>query len=111
MIDWDRLVLDPLESIFGEGEQDGEPVMYCPVNGDPFPIDGVFDAAYRDAELIDPLSANTTQPVLGVRLARFASPPQQDDQVRIPRTGKTYLVTDVRPDSHGGAKLMLGEMT
>lgn len=76
MIDWDRLVLERLESIFGEDEQGGEPVMYYSVNVAPFVIDGLLDAAYRDAELIDSLSANAFQLVLGVRLTRFGSPPQ-----------------------------------
>lgn len=111
MIDWDRLVLEPLEAVFGEGEQGGEQIMYHPLYGDPYAIDGVFDEAYRDADLIDGLvGANTTMPVLGVRLARFQCPPKQNDQVVIPRTGKTYIIKDVQPDSHGSLKLMLGEM-
>lgn len=115
MIDWDSLVLAPLESIFGEGEPAAEPIMFQPAEGGAaYPIDGVFDAAWRDLEMVDPLGATSTLPVLGVRLARWAAlgkrEPQQDDQLTIPRTGKTYIVKEVRPDSHGGAKLLLGEM-
>jgi hypothetical protein len=72
----------------------------------------VFDAAYRDIHLVDTLvDANTTQPVLGVRLAIFLVPPISDDQVFIPSTGSMYLIKEVRPDSHGWAKLMLGKMS
>lgn len=111
MIDWDELVLAPLEGVFGEGEQEGR-IQFHPFDGEPYDIDGIYDAAYRDAALVDPMvSANTTQPILGVRLSIFrAAPVPGDDQVYIPRAGKMFLVKEVRPDSHGGAKLMLGEM-
>lgn len=117
-VDWDALVLGPLERIFGEGGQDDQPpqpIMFQPASGGaPYPIDGVFDAAWRDLELVDPLGVTTTQPVLGVRMSTWTAlgkaGPQQDDQLTIPRTGLTYIVREVRPDSHGGAKLILGEM-
>lgn len=114
-VDWDKAVLAPLEKVFGEGGRpEGQPMFY-PAVGPRYPIDGVFDAAYRDVELADPLTgATSTQPVLGVRLSLFSEmlklPPAQDDQVFIPSVSKRFLVMDVRPDSHGWAKLMLGEM-
>lgn len=115
MIDWDSLVLAPLEGIFGEVAPDAKPIVFQPADGSAaYPIDGVFDAAWRDLEVVDPLGATGTLPVLGVRLSRWVAlgrrEPQQDDQLTIPRTGKTYIVKEVRPDSHGGAKLLLGEM-
>ena len=111
MIDWDSLVLGPLENIFGEAQHPAGPIMFYPVGRNAYPIDGVFDSAYREVELIDPMvDSNSTQPVLGVRLSIFRDEPAQDDEVYIPSSGKSYLVKDVRPDSHGWAKLMLGEM-
>ena len=111
MIDWDSLVLGPLETIFGEGEQPAGKVMFYPVVGTGYAIDGVFDSAYREVEMIDPMvGATSTQPVLGVRLSTFLASPGQDDEVYIPSVGKRYLVIEVRPDSHGWAKLMLSEM-
>lgn len=111
MIDWDSLVLGPLETIFGEGEQPAGKVMFFPAVGAGYAIDGVFDSAYREVEMIDPMvGVTSTQPVLGVRLSVFVVPPEPDDQVFIPRVAKRYLVTEVRPDSHGWAKLMLSEM-
>lgn len=111
MIDWDNLVLGPLETIFGEGQRPDGQVMFFPAGRAGYPIDGVFDSAYREAELIDPLvGSNNAQPVLGVRLSTFLEEPAQDDEVYIPSIAKRYLVNDVRPDSHGWAKLMLSEM-
>lgn len=104
-------MLGPLAKVFGEGVQAGGPIMFYPDGGSPYAIDGVFDAAYRDTHLVDTLvDANTVVPVLGVRLAIFPVAPIQDDQVFIPSTGNMYLIKEVRPDSHGWAKLMLGKM-
>ncbi|WP_248769138.1 hypothetical protein [Pseudomonas sp. MWU12-2345] len=111
MIDWDSLVLAPLETIFGEGQRPEGQVMFYPVGRTAYPIDGVFDSAYREVELVDPLvGVTSTQPVLGVRLSAFVEPPAQDDEVYIPSIAQRYLVIEVRPDSHGWAKLMLSEM-
>jgi len=110
-VDWDKAVLGPLATVFGEGVQAGGPIMFYPDGGTPYPIDGVFDSAYRDIHLVDTLiDANTVVPVLGVRLAIFPVAPIPDDQVFIPSTGNMYLIKEVRPDSHGWAKLMLGKM-
>ncbi|WP_154914233.1 hypothetical protein, partial [Pseudomonas fluorescens] len=102
-VDWDKAVLAQLEKVFGEGGDAGNQPMFYPATGSRFPINGVFDAAYRDVDLADPLTGVTSsQPVLGVRLALFKAllkePPAQDDQVYIPSVAKRYLVLDVRPD-------------
>ena len=102
MIDWDAQVLAPNEAVFGE------PVTYIPAIGADFAILGVFDEAWREVELLDTELGNTSvTPVLGVRLNQFPNPPQQNDQVRIARVNSTYRVREVRPDGHGGAKLLL----
>lgn len=114
-VDWDRAVLAPIEKVFGEGKSPDKQPMFYPALGAKYPIDGVFDAAYRDVDFSDPLTgATSAQPVLGVRLALFDAlfkpPPTQNDQVYIPSVGMRFVVTEVRPDSHGWAKLMLSEM-
>jgi hypothetical protein len=110
-IDWDKAVLGPLAAVFGEGVQADGPIMFYPDGGLPYAIDGVFDAAYRDIHLADTMvDANTVQPVLGVRISIFPVAPIPDDQVFIPSTGNMYLIKEVRSDSHGWAKLMLGKM-
>lgn len=104
-------MLGPLAKVFGEGVQADGPIMFYPDGGTPYPIDGVFDAAYRDIHLVDTfVDANIVVPVLGVRLAIFPVAPIPDDQVFIPSTGNMYLIKEIRPDSHGWAKLMLGKM-
>lgn len=104
MIDWDRAVLGPLEAVFGE------PVTYAPAAGGGFDVSGVFDAAYREVELAGGIGITTETPVLGVRLSQFATAPEQGDRLTIQRTGLTYEVREVRPDSHGAARLMLNEV-
>jgi hypothetical protein len=105
-IDWDANVLQPLEDVFAEA------VNYTTAAGVVVPdILGVFDAAYRDVDLTDPLGTTTIVPVLGVRLALFVQEPAQDDVVQVPSVNTTYVVREVRKDGHGWAKLMLGKMS
>lgn len=103
MIDWDAAVLGPLESVFGE------PVNYMPAAGGSFSISGVFDAAYRGLDLADGMAMSTETPVLGVRLSQFPMAPEQGDSLTLARSGVTYVVREVRPDSHGAARLMLNQ--
>lgn len=105
-IDWDANVLQPLEAEFAEA------VNYTTAAGVAISgILGVFDAAYRDVDLSDPLGTTTITPVLGVRLALFTADPAQDDTVQIPSVNTTYVVREVRKDGHGWAKLMLGKVS
>jgi len=105
-IDWDKAVLGPVMGVFGEL------VHYAPAAGQPFDIaDAVFDEAYREVVVEDGIPVSSVTPVLGVRLAAFLTPPAQDDALTIDRTGTTYVVREVRPDSHGEAKLMLNWVT
>lgn len=106
-IDWDAEVLGPTIAVFGE-DADKRPI-YTASDAAPVEIDGVFDEAYREVDLIDNgVGANTVMPVLGVRLIQFVRPPRQNELITIPKVGKTYVIKDVRPDGHGWAKLMLG---
>lgn len=106
-IDWDNVVLGPTIAVFGENP--GRRPIYTASGTEPIEIDGVFDEAYREVDLIDTgVGSNAVMPVLGVRLAQFARPPRQGELVTIPSVGKDYVIKDVRPDGHGWAKLMLG---
>jgi hypothetical protein len=112
MIDFSALVLGPAMAAFGE-------VVTYVSRSSRFTITGVFDEGYL---AVDPYGespssnafggmgdVNTVMPVLGVQVSQFpgGTCPEQGDQLTIVRTNMTYLVKDVRPDSHGGAKLML----
>jgi hypothetical protein len=103
-VDWDALVIGPTVGIFGE------PVTYMPAaGGAPLNITGVFDDAYLKEVMFEDATTGVTtvSAVLGVQLSQFQSTPVQNDSLLVPRTGATYLVREVRVDSHGGAKLLL----
>ena len=101
MIDWDKALLKPLMSVFGES------ITYSPAIGSAFPISGIFDEAYHDVDLAGGMGVTSAQPVVGVRLSEFLTQPQQDDVLTVIRTGETFKVKEVRIDGHGSAKLML----
>jgi predicted permease len=105
MIDWDANVLAPLEAVFGE------PVLYLPAAGASFQVSGVFDEAYRELDLAGGIASTTDMPVLGVRLSQFPVAPKQGDSLTVLRTSATYAVKEVRPDSHGAARLMLNYLS
>jgi hypothetical protein len=107
-IDWDALVIGPTVGIFGE------PVIYMPASGGaPLNISGVFDDAYLKEVMFEDATSGVTEvsAVLGVRVSQFPSPPAQNDQLLVPRTGATYVVRQPRLDSHGGAKLLLSRIS
>ncbi len=104
MIDFDTLVIGPCMATFGE------PVLYQPLGGLSFQIIGVFDEAYLEQAPYDALAPGNisgTRPVLGVQMSQFTQEPMQNDLLTILRTGVAYWVNEVRPDSHGGARLLL----
>lgn len=105
MIDWDSKVLAPLENVFGEL------VQFTPAAGAGFQVTGVFDEAYKEIDLAGGMGVTSVMPVLGVRLSQFPSPPLQGDQLTILRTAATYVVKEVRPDSHGSILLKLNYLS
>lgn len=105
MIDWDALVLGPLNAVFGE------PVTYMPYRGAPFAITGIFDEAYTPVTLVSDPAVTTARPVLGVRLSEFPAnfnpETAQGDRLTILRTGEIFVVKAGKTDSHGHARLEL----
>ena len=106
-IDWDSLVIGPLQGVFGEL------VAYMPFAGGALPITGVFDNAYlKEVMFEDGLTGVTeVSAVLGVQLSQFQTPPVQNDQLSVASVNTTYLVREVRVDSRGGAKLLLSQVS
>lgn len=106
-INWDADVIGPLMGVFGE------PVIYTPFGGTAFQITGVFDDAYLKEVMFEDgtMGTNTVSAVLGVQLAQFPTPPAQNGSLTVISNGATYLVREVRPDSRGGAKLMLSKVS
>lgn len=107
MIDWDSLVVGPTTRAFGE------PITYTPLYGRPIAIMGVFDDAYLAQVMFEDGSAGVTEvsAALGVQLSQFTVTPAQNGQVFVPRTGSTFVVREVRTDSHGSAKLLLSRVS
>ncbi len=102
MIDWESKVLSPCIGVFGE------PATYKAGSGAWSPVSVVFDNAYKEITWSDLGTELTTiYPIAGVALSDFPSSPVQGDQLKITRTGKTYVIREVRLDSHGGALLIL----
>ena len=106
VIDWDLAVLAPNFSVFGE------PANYQPAGGTAFDVDIIFDRAYTREYLMDDGSIGFTSvsPTAGIRLVQFASDPKQNYRLYVPRLDITFIVRDVRPDSHGGARLFLNRV-
>lgn len=107
MIDWDAVVLGPNFAVFGE------PATYLPLIGDAFPIEIIFDRAYTREWLMDDgnIGFTSVSPTAGIRLVQFASDPKQNDRLYVPRLDLTFIVRNVMPDSHGGARLQLNRVT
>jgi hypothetical protein len=105
-MDWSTLTA-PCRDVFGE-KAAGYTVTWLPAAGGNFAIDGIFDAAYREVSFGGTGNAvSSTHPTLGVRIADLRADPKQGDKVQISRTGKTYIVRQAEPDSHGWAILHL----
>lgn len=102
-VDWDALVIGPVMGVFGE------PVVYSRLVGLPLSITGVFDDGFTEVDPVSRPGLMSSKPTLGIRLEQF--PPDfdakeaQGDWFTVVRTGKTYVVNDGEPDSHGHALL------
>lgn len=106
MIDWGAVVIGPCMGVFGETQK---PTYTPPGGGAPFAVDGIFDDAYMALVLQadgEPAIA-AVDPVIGVLLSQWAVQPAKGGMLLIPSVGITYMVADVQPDGHGGAKLLL----
>ena len=107
MIDWDAEVLGPLMGVFGEA------AIYTPQNGSAFPITGVFDNAFLKEVMFEDASTGVTtvHAVLGVQLSQFPVLPAQNGLLFVTSVNTTFVVKEVRMDSHGGAKLILSKVS
>ncbi|MEA2756949.1 MAG: hypothetical protein QOJ54_3238 [Aliidongia sp.] len=86
----------------------GVPATYLPATGGTIRIIGIYDDAYDDVS-IDGAGSRivTTSPVLGMQPGDLPAPPLRGDRLIVQSTGETFIVKEVRPDSHGWAQLML----
>jgi hypothetical protein len=110
VIDWDQVNTDAM-SAFAE-DAGGGLVSYTPRGAAAFDLAlAVFDDAVRQLVALDDVTSRvtTTDPKLGVLLSGFPAGvvPAQGDRLTVRRTGQTFIVNNVGPDSHGWALLEL----
>lgn len=109
MFDFDAHTNAPLFEVYGR------PVTYSPsakLVKPSEPLVAIFDRAHET--VLDEMANSelrqaghsTTVPVLTVRLADFATPPVQGDQVTVPGNG-TFFVWGLQPDGEGCVDLIL----
>ncbi|WP_233854194.1 head-tail joining protein [Paraburkholderia sp. HD33-4] len=107
MIDWDTVLLSPVEGIFGQAAN------YIAADGTTTPINGVFDEAVTDVDVTDGIPVTTKLPCYGFRVIQLATPAAQGDTLLVfaaspaPLVDTTYVVREVRVDGHGWCFLLL----
>lgn len=106
MIDWGAQVLAPTIKVFG---QPGTLTQ----GGVSVDLNGIFDEAYVDVDVLDGMQTTSTKPCFGIDLVDLPFAPAQGARVFIPAAlgaplvDTTYIVKKVQKDGHGGARLLL----
>jgi hypothetical protein len=107
VIDWDAVLLRPVEGIFGQA------AIYLANDGVQTPLNGVFDEAVADVDVMDGLPVTTLRPCFGFRVIQLASAAAQGDSLLVyaalpaPLVDTTFFVREVRKDGHGWCFLLL----
>jgi hypothetical protein len=107
VIDWDTVLLAPVEGVFGQT------AMYQAAGGAQTPVNGVFDEAVTDVDVMDGVPVTTKRPCFGFRVIQLATPAAQGDSLLVyaatpaPSVDTTYIVREVRVDGHGWCFLLL----
>ncbi|WP_175950375.1 hypothetical protein [Burkholderia sp. BCC0405] len=107
MIEWDALLLAPIEAIFAQS------ATYTTRAGVAYPLSGVFDEAVTDVDVTSSPPVTTVHPVFGYRVIALPVPAHQGDTLTIlaapgaPLTDTTYVIREVRIDGHGWGLLLL----
>lgn len=106
-LDFDSDVLGPCVEVFGEVAQGFPLPVYTPASGPSFTIDGIFDEAYHEDELLAGPGITAAQPVFGTRQSLFPAGIKALQADGIVIRGVGYVVREPRLDGKGGVKLML----
>jgi hypothetical protein len=101
MIDWDGLVLAPLNDVFGEE------VDYTPLGAQAMRVSGIYDDAYKEIDGVTGFAS--TCPVVSIRFASVNRMPMQGDWIDIIRTKEKFVIRSVEPDGHGSIKIFLNQ--
>lgn len=92
--------------VFGERV----PVVYEPEDGAPVEVTGIYDEQYVLAKGAAEAGVETLGPAVFIRLEDLPADPEEDEPTLTIR-GKTYRVTERRPDGMGGIVLALRIVT
>ncbi|MGF6792768.1 head-tail joining protein [Paraburkholderia sp. 35.1] len=108
MIDWDSVLLAPVEGVFGQAANhttaDGTTTT---------PLNGVFDEAVTDIDVIDGVPVTSKRPCFGFRVVQLAMAAVQGDTLLVfaaspaPLVDTTFVIREVRVDGHGWCFLLL----
>ena len=114
-VDFGALVLKPCEDIFSVSIL-VTPYASNPDNLTPYLARGIYRSK---VEVISTGAGmhSTTQPVLGIRLAEYAIPPKQYDQIEILANqpsidalgSRFFTIADTKPDGQGGVEWILSD--
>lgn len=118
-VDFDSLVLGPLNGIFGMPD-----IWYRPQGQQPFRITGVFDAGAKEMKFgPDGEQVSDVRPILGIRQSDFdragLTPSSGDGSTAADKVTITgvphvkdgdYQVSDIDPDGQGWVKLTLNRL-
>lgn len=83
----------------------GETIVYEPLSGGSFSIEGVFNDRYTGVDPATEQLVTSVQPTLGVKLSDLAAPPAKGDFVTI-RNVK-YRIREIQEDGEGWINLFL----
>jgi hypothetical protein len=110
MVDFSDLVLGPCMDAFAGPTDRNQPITWFPIvsipDSGPMPgMRGIWRYVDREVALDDGSILTTTEITLGIRLADWPVIPSVGDGLTAPLG--TYLIDKIKPDSQGGASLVL----
>ncbi len=86
----------------------GELVSVVPAVGDPYEVNGIFDAEHEAAFPSVDTALTTTLPVVSVRESDLPAPIVAGDRLTV--RAQLYAVVDVHTDGQGTSDLVLNEV-
>lgn len=107
---WELLVDRAMQvcvNTFGDGaDEQGEPLIeYTHLGGDPYKVDGIFEAESTDVDPDTGVQIKSNVPQVSFRLSQLQQMPDIDDEVVV--RGVIYRVVDPQFDGQGTVTLRL----
>lgn len=83
-------------------------LTYTPASGSPKTLNGVFDAAFVEVEILDGAQVQSIGPRVFLRASDLDAPPKVGDRLTI--NGTQYRINENRPDGEAGYLLLLHKL-